>query len=170
MSTALSPTGSSTLPPRYTEETRLVAQNTTSPPPAPSVATHSSPSKAGRRLQTSTFAFSTKLLLAMQSRVTPKSKVTPTQSHPRGLPARASIGRGEKQAHTPHHQLGKSRCCYMQLMLYRSRGWGRERGLCLKVWHNLTYPWHQREAEAFLFLPFIPSAWKLHLLNNMLAG
>lgn len=100
MSTALSPTGSSALPPRYTEETRHTAQNTTSPPPAPSVATLSSPSKAGRSLHTSTFALSARILLSMQSMVTPKSTVMPRQSHPGGLLVRASISRGEKQAHT----------------------------------------------------------------------
>lgn len=110
-STALSPTGSSALLPRYAEETRHVPQKTTSPPAAPSVATHSSPSKTGRSLQTSTFAFSTGLLLATQSAVTPKSTVTPAQNHPKGLPARASIGRGEEQAHAPQHRPGKSRYC-----------------------------------------------------------
>lgn len=111
MSTALSPTGSSALLPRYAEETRHVPQKTTSPSAAPSVATHSSPSKTGRSLQTSTFAFSTGLLLATQSRVTPKSTVTPAQNHPKGLLARASIGRGEEQAHAPQHRPGKSRYC-----------------------------------------------------------
>lgn len=111
MTTALSPTGSRSLSARYTEQARHPATNTPSPPPAPSVATHSSPSKAGRRLQSSTFALSCGLLWAVQSMVTPTSVVTPAQSHPRGLLAAASIGRGEKPALAPHPRLGGSRYC-----------------------------------------------------------
>lgn len=169
MSTALSATGSRSLSPRQAEQSRHMATNTPSPWPAPSVATHS---RAGSRLQSSTFALPRGLLWARQSMVTPKRVVTPAQSHPRELLARASISRGgEKPALHSHPtsswvEAGIAKCS----VLYRSRGWGRERGLCLKLWHNLTYPWHQQGAGVFFSLPFIPSAWQLHLLNNVLAG
>lgn len=113
-STALSPTGSGAVPPRYMEEMRHTPQNTSSPPQAPSTLPHSSPSKAGRRLQSSMLPFSTGLLLAMRSTVAPKSTVTPIQSHPKGLAARASIAwarsKHKQPTSPPQSKAGAARC------------------------------------------------------------
>lgn len=89
-----------------------------------------------------------------------------------GWPHRA-IPRGCWGEHpSPRHQAGKQGRCYWLQPTYIGAGWGVGQGEgAVKVWHNLTHPWHLQWAGAFwLFLPFIPSAWQLHLLHNVPAG